>query len=87
MKLFILEHCPHCKRARAWIEELYEENSKYRDIPLEVIDEDKESEIAESYDYYYVPCFFDGDTKLHEGVARKEIIKDIFDNYLGGNKE
>lgn len=82
MKLFILEHCPHCRNARTWISELYQEYPQYRDIPLEVIDEEKESDIAEAYDYYYVPCFFDGKQKLHEGVASKEIIQNIFDNYL-----
>lgn len=82
MKLFILEHCPHCKRARNWIQELCDENSQYRNIPIELIDEAKEVELADSYDYYLVPTFFEGDTKLHEGVASKEIIQNIFDDYL-----
>lgn len=85
MKLFYLENCPHCKRARAWMEELYQENSAYKDIPIEMIEESQQVELADSYDYYYVPCFFEGDKKLHEGVASKEIIQNIFDNYLRGN--
>ena len=82
MKLFILEHCPHCKRAKKWMEELCKENPLYKQIPIELIDERKEETLAATYDYYYVPCFFEGDTKLHEGAASKEIIKNIFDNYL-----
>lgn len=85
MKLFILENCPHCRRARDWMKELCEENPIYKDIPIELIDEAKEVELADSYDYYYVPCFFDGEKKLHEGVASKQIIKDIFDDYLRRN--
>lgn len=85
MKLFILEHCPHCQRARNWIEELCSENSQYRDIPIEVIDEAKEVELADSYDYYLVPTFFEGNEKLHEGIASKEIIQNIFDEYLRRN--
>lgn len=85
MKLFYLENCPHCKRARAWMEELYQENLAYKDIPIEMIEESQQVELADSYDYYYVPCFFEGDKKLHEGVASKEIIQNIFDNYLRGN--
>lgn len=85
MKLFILENYPHCMRARHWIEELCEENPLYRDIPIELIDEAKEVELADSYDYYYVPCFYDGNIKLHEGSASKEIIKNIFDDYLRRN--
>ncbi|WP_050638029.1 glutaredoxin family protein [Candidatus Stoquefichus sp. SB1] len=87
MKLFYLENCPHCKRARAWMEELYQENSAYRQIPIEMIEESQQAELADSYDYYYVPCFFDGDQKLHEGVASKEIIRSLFDNYLRGNSK
>ena len=86
MKLFILEHCPHCKNARQWINELCQENDLYNTIPIELIDEQKEEALASTYDYYYVPCFFDGDKKLHEGKASKEIIKKIFDDFLKEGK-
>ena len=85
MKLFILQHCPHCERALKWMNELYQENNLYKTINIDIIDEEKESELANEYDYYYVPSFFDGNKKLHEGVASKEIIKKIFDDYLEGN--
>lgn len=87
MKLFYLENCPHCKRARAWMEELYQENPEYKEIPIEMIEESQEAELADSYDYYYVPCFFDGNQKLHEGVASKDIIRDLFNHYLRGNSK
>lgn len=82
MKMFILENCPHCKRAIAWIEELKKENVSYQNIQIEMIDEQVNSELADQYDYYYVPAIFDGDNKLHEGVASKEKLKIIFDNFL-----
>ena len=82
MKLFYLESCPHCQRARKWMQELYQENPEYQKIPIEMIEESQQVELANSFDYYYVPCFFDGHQKLHEGVASKEIIKEIFDGYL-----
>lgn len=85
IKLFYLENCPHCKRARAWMDELYKENPIYKDIPIEMIEESQEAELANSYDYYYVPCFFDGHQKLHEGVASLDIIRQIFDDYLRRN--
>lgn len=81
MKIFILENCPHCRNAKRWIEELCEENSDYKNIAIEYIDEQKESVLANQYDYYYVPSIFVGDKKLHEGVASKEGIKKIFDQY------
>lgn len=82
MNMFILEHCPHCNNARKWIKELQEENSEYQQIEVTLIDEEKQVDLANSYDYYYVPAIFDGNNKLHEGVASKEKIKDIFDTLL-----
>lgn len=87
MKMFILQHCPHCQNARQWMKELCEENSVYKTIHIDIIDEQKEATIANTYDYYYVPSFFDGNTKLHEGIASKEIIKNIFDDYLKGGEQ
>ena len=52
-------------------------------IEIELIDEQINSELADQYDYYYVPALFDGNTKLHEGVASKDGLKKIFDQYLG----
>lgn len=83
MKLFILENCPHCINARRWIKELKEEYPEYNRIEIELVDEQVNSELANQYDYYYVPSLFDGDVKLHEGVASKEGLKNIFDHYLG----
>jgi len=84
MRVFILENCPHCIRARNYIKELKEEDDKYRNIEIEYIDEAIEEELANSYDYYYVPSFFDGDKKLHEGTINKKEVKALFDEYLGG---
>lgn len=82
MKMFILENCPHCIRARRWIEELKRDDPEYDRIKIDLIDEQINSELADQYDYYYVPAIFDGDNKLHEGVATKESLKIIFDQYL-----
>lgn len=82
MRMFILENCPHCKRALLWIEELKRQNPGYEKIEVELIDEQENSDLANQYDYYYVPAIYDCDVKLHEGVATKEGIKSIFDKYL-----
>lgn len=82
MRMFILKNCPHCQRAIKWIEELKEENPEYQEIEIELVDEQINSVIADEYDYYYVPALYDGNVKLHEGVASKEGLKNIFDNYL-----
>lgn len=82
MKLFYLKNCPYCRQALAWIQELYQQDMKYQRIPLEMIEESEQSELADTYDYYYVPCFFEGTKKLHEGAITKETIQKIFDDYL-----
>jgi len=74
--------CPYCKAADGWLEELYQENPAYRDIPIRVVDEKAEAAFAETYDYYYVPCFFEGKNKLHEGAADKEKIRAVLDACL-----
>ena len=83
MKVFILKNCPHCIRAMDYIKQLKEED-KYRNIDIEYIDEAIDSELADSYDYYYVPSFFDGDKKLHEGTINKEQVRKLLDDYIGG---
>lgn len=82
LKMFILKNCPHCKRALVWIDELKKENPLYEKISIELIDERLNSELADRYDYYYVPALFNNNVKLHEGVATKEGIKHIFDSCL-----
>ena len=82
MKLFYLKNCPYCRQALVWIQELYQQDAKYQRIPLEMIEESEQSELADTYDYYYVPCFFEGTKKLHEGAITKETIQKIFDDYL-----
>jgi hypothetical protein len=64
------------------MEELKEENPKYGDIPLKIIDEGKEPDIASQYDYYYVPSYYIKEEKLHEGVATKDIVRQVFDKSL-----
>jgi len=77
--LFTMKTCPHCKRALGWMDELYKENAAYKTIELVNIDENLHPDIAEKYDYYYVPTFYVGDEKKHEGVASLEIIRGVFD--------
>jgi glutaredoxin len=77
LKIFILKNCPHCVDLLQWVKELYIEDSSYQDIEIEYIDEQESADIADQYDYYYVPSIFLDELKVHEGVASKEIIKSI----------
>ena len=61
------------------MDELYAENDAYKALEIEKIDELVHPDIAEKYDYYYVPTYFVGDKKQHEGAASLEKIRRVFD--------
>lgn len=77
--VLITDWCPHCKRAINWIDEVKQENPKYKEIKVEIIDEEKTPEIAQQYDYYYVPTYFVGKRKAFEGGTTKEIVRKVFE--------
>lgn len=76
--LFELPLCPHCRIARRFQEELFLQHKEWRKIPLRVINEVEERELAASYDYYYVPTYYVGGVKVHEGHAEKEDVERVF---------
>jgi glutaredoxin len=64
--MFYLETCGYCDKARRALEELYAQDPAYKKVPLTMIEESREPALADTYDYYAVPSFFDGKTKLFE---------------------
>ena len=79
---FYLSSCPYCRQADALIEKLCAADPKYREVKIRKIEERLEKELADSYDYYFVPCFFLEEKKLHEGAANEEIIKNVLEEAL-----
>jgi len=82
LTLFMLPRCPHCKLAIKCQEELMAEHPEYQNIKITMIDEAKESALAEQYDYYYVPAYFVGKEKLFEGHAEKADVEAVFKKVL-----
>lgn len=82
LKLFVLHNCPYCIAVLGWIKKLKAENPKYEKIEIDLIEEKEQAELAATYDYYYVPTFYHGKTKLHEGGATKEKVAAVFEKYL-----
>jgi glutaredoxin len=78
VKMFMFESCPHCRRAKEMIVEIFAEHPEYIKIPFTIIDERDYPEIAGKHDYYYVPTFYVGDEKMMEGVPTKEAIEKVF---------
>lgn len=76
VKLFYQEHCPFCKKAFQYIDELKKEYPEFAEIQMELIDELEEPELADQYDYYYVPTFYVDGEKVHEaGIYKPEMEK------------
>jgi glutaredoxin len=76
--------CPHCKKAIAMMEEILDAHPEYRQIPLKRIDETREVDYANKFDYYKVPTFYVGDKKLHEGIPTKAAVMKVFIEAFGG---
>ncbi len=64
---FYLAGCPFCHKANRMIEQITAETPALASVPIRRVEESQEAELANSYDYYYVPCFFLGREKLFEG--------------------
>ena len=86
MKIFFFEGCPYCRKARKYLEAFLEKTDEYRKIEIEWIDEKVHPEIAEQYDYWYVPTFYINGEKAHEGPADKKQVKALLDRALSEEK-
>ena len=86
--LFYLSDCPYCRNARKALEELKQENPAYGEIDIDWIEESEQPELAEKYNYYYVPTMYVGDKKLYEAKPSesyamcKENVKAVLDAVL-----
>lgn len=80
--MFYLERCPHCKKASAMMEDLLSKHPEYKNVEIERIEESKNANIADTYDYYYVPTFYVDGVKVHEGVPTVEAIENVYKTAL-----
>lgn len=81
IKLFYQKSCPFCRKALSYIDELKQQDA-YKDIEIEMIEEREFPEIADQYDYYYVPTFYINEEKIHEGGITQNEVEDIFKKAL-----
>ncbi len=75
--LFLLNNCPHCKLALRLQEELLEEHPR-GGTSLRMVDEAAEPAYADTFDYYYVPCYYVDGVKVHEGHAERADVEAVF---------
>ncbi len=78
--MFYLATCPYCRKAEQAILELTEEHPEYKEIEIEMIEEEMYPERTKGYDYWYVPTFFIGKEKLYEaqhGQSFEEVRENV----------
>ena len=73
--LFYLEKCPFCKKAFRFIEELQTKYPELKSVEIQTIEESRQPDVANQYDYYYVPTFYLEGEKLHEGGIFKPEVE------------
>ena len=83
--MFMIPTCPYCKRAEEYLKSLTEKNPEYRAVRIERIDETRNPDIAERYDYWYVPAFYVEGKKIHEGVPTLEKVEAVLKAAIGQN--
>ncbi len=76
--MFTMASCPYCRQALKWMEELQSEHPEYAKVPITFIDEVEHPDIADKYDYYYVPTYYVDGKKVHEGAATKEKVENMY---------
>jgi glutaredoxin len=77
VKLFYLRECPFCKKAFRYIQQAKEKHPELAQIEIELIEESEQVEVANSYDYYYVPTFYVAGEKVHEGGIFPDEVEQI----------
>mgnify|MGYP000038844568 FL=1 len=77
VKLFYLKNCPFCKKALRYIEE-----ARAAHPELAAVEESEQPELADTFDYYYVPTFYVGGVKVHEGGVYPEEVEKILRSAL-----
>ena len=82
VKLFYLKNCPFCKKAISYIESLKAQHQELAQVEIEMIEESEQKELADSFDYYYVPTFYVAGEKIHEGGIYLEEVEEILHKAL-----
>ncbi len=82
IRMFTASWCPHCVRAKEWLELLQKEREDYRGLEIEMIDIDTQQEKLTDVDFYYVPTFYVDAEKAFEGVPSEEAIRGVLDSAL-----
>lgn len=59
------------------MKEITERCPELRAVEVEPIEEREHADIADRYDYHYVPAFYIGGRKVHEGAAGSDDVEKV----------
>ena len=80
--LFYQPRCPFCKKALRYIDEARAAHPELSAVGIEMIEESEQPEVADAFDYYYVPTFYVDGVKVHEGGIYAEEVEKILRSAL-----
>ncbi len=78
--MFYLDDCGYCRKAHQALEELRGELPGAEKLTITKIEESREPELADRYDYYAVPTFYIDGVKLfeaHIGMSYDDIKREV----------
>ena len=78
--LFYRDDCGYCDRAHRALAELMDELPEARALKIQMVEETREPELADRYDYYAVPTFYVEGEKLfeaHLGMSYENIKSEV----------
>ena len=81
--MFVLKNCPYCRQAQKDLDVLLAD-PRYRNIRITKIDEGENPQLADQYDYYYVPTFYLCAQKKLEGALTRAQIQALLDEAAAG---
>ncbi len=70
--IFYLEHCPYCRKAQQAVGELLTREPAFGKLAIDWVEESRQPELADQYDYYFVPSVFAGKEKLYECLPSED---------------
>ena len=74
LKIFYLKNCPYCKKAQNYLDI---HRPDFPNIMIQMIEESEQAELANQYDYYYVPTFYVDEKKICEGILQEKDILEV----------
>lgn len=82
VKLFYLKSCPFCQEGVALHRRGQGGAPELAAVGIEMIEESEQPALADTFDYYYVPTFYVGGVKVHEGGVYPEEVEKILRSAL-----